>query len=123
MLTTVAPDVQRRLDKIIDIETPKMENILEFWNHVNDPLFSDEMVLSKISIAVRKHKPPNIEGHQFTLNDCKDWFSNPSITEAVLSHLVSVKEREHETDIMIKMNLVTVTFDETSGRHECLYSP
>ena len=72
-----------------------MENILVIWNQVNDPLFSDEMVLSKTSIAVKRalglmlqRKPPNIGGHQFTVNDCKDWFSNPPITKAALSHLV-----------------------------------
>ena len=57
-------------------------------------------------------KPPNIGRHQFTLSECKDWFSNPSITKAALSHLVSVKEWD---DIIIKqMNLVTITFDQTS---------
>ena len=78
---------------------------MEFWSQVDDPLFSDEMVLSKMSIVVNKtlglilqRKPPNIGGHVFT---------------AVLSHLVSVKERDEDIErIMKQISLAEVTFDQ-----------
>ena len=74
------------------------------------------MVLSNLSIAVKKalglmlqRKPLN------TVNDCKYGFSNPSITKAVLTHLVSVKEGDEDTDIIMKqIRLVTATLDPTS---------
>ena len=50
----VAPDVQRRFEKVNDLKMPTTHNILEFWNEVDDPLFSEEMVLSKISIVAKK---------------------------------------------------------------------
>ena len=76
MLTTVAPNAQRRSDKII-------ENILVFWNQVNDPLIYDEMVLSKMAMAAKKYnRSLNIGGHQFTVVDSKEGFSNPSITKS-----------------------------------------
>ena len=97
LVTAVAPEVQRKFDKVIDLKHPTIENIKEFCNHVNDPSFSVEMVISKISIVVKttlglmlQQKPPNIGEYQFTREECKDWYSDPSITKAVLSHLISV---------------------------------
>ena len=87
---------------------PTQENILAFWNQLDDLLIFDEMVLTKMSIAARKtiqSRPPNFRGYQFTVKDCKEWYFNPSITKAVLSHLVSVKEGNDDTDIMRHMNL------------------
>ena len=121
-MTAVAPEVQRKFDKVKDLKHPTMENVKEFWNHDNDPSFSDEIVISKISIVVLmlQQKPPNIGGHQFTREECKEWYVNPFITKAVLSHLVSIKKGEDDTDIMLKqMSLVTVTFDPTSENRSC----
>ena len=78
--------------------------------------------MNKLPIVVRRtlglmlqQKPPNVGGHQFTKDECKKWYLNPFITKAVLSHLVSFKEGEDDTDIMLRqMSLVTVTFDPTS---------
>ena len=78
--------------------------------------------MNKLPIVVRRtlglmlqQKPPNIGGHQFTKDECKVWYVNPSITKAVLSHLVSVKEDKDDTDIMLRqMSIVTATFDPTS---------
>ena len=62
-----------------------------------------------------QNRPPNIGRHQFIVNECKDWFSNPSITKAVIFHLVSVKKGDDDSNLIIKqMNLVTVTFDQTN---------
>ena len=77
--------------------------------------------MSKMSLAVKRtlglmlqQKPPNVGGHQFTKEECKDWYTNPSIVKAALSHLVSVKEGDDDTDIMLRqIGLVAVTFDPT----------
>ena len=62
-----APDVQRRFEKIVDLKMSTIDNIVEFWSQVDDPLHSEEMVLSKISIVAKKaiglmlqNKRPNI---------------------------------------------------------------
>ena len=55
-----------------------------------------------------QRKPPNMDGHLFTMG----WYSNPFITKAVISHLVTVKEGDEDSDKIIKqMSLVEVTFD------------
>ena len=46
LVTSVAPEVQGKFDKVIDLKHPTIENMKEFWNHVNDSSFSDEMVIS-----------------------------------------------------------------------------
>ena len=96
-----------------------MDNILEFWSQFDDPLLSEEMVLSKITIVAKKaiglmlqRQQPNIGGHLLTMEECRDWYLNPLITKEVLSHLVSVKERDEDSDRIPKqMKLIEVTFD------------
>ena len=75
-----------------------MNNIVEFWSQVDDSLYSEEMVLSKISIVAKKaiglmlqNKRPNIGGDLFTMEECSNWYVNPLITKEVLAHLISVK--------------------------------
>ena len=77
-------DIQRKFDKIIDLKMPTMENILAFYNQVNNPFITNEMVFSKISKAAKlaiclalQNKPPNVWGHQFTTEDCKEWYLDP----------------------------------------------
>ena len=97
-----------------------MDNIAEFWSKVDDSLFSDEMVFSKISIYTKKsiglmlqRKQPNIGEHLFTMEECRDQYINPLITKEVLSHLIFVKVGDEDSDIINKqMNLVEVTFDQ-----------
>ena len=67
LVTAVASEVKCKFDKVIDLKHPTMENIKEFWYHVNDPSFSDKTVISKMSIVVKQplelmlqHKPPDI---------------------------------------------------------------
>ena len=107
MVTVVAPEVRRRHDKIVNLKMPKQDHILAFCNQVNDPIFSDEIVVSKMSIPARKTiglalkiKPPNIKRHLFTKDERRDWFLNPTITKAILFHLVFTKEGEDDTDII-----------------------
>ena len=49
MVTVVAPEVQQRFDKIIDLKMTTQENILAFWNQFNYLLTSDVMVITKMS--------------------------------------------------------------------------
>ena len=86
MVTAFAAEVQRKFEQAIDLKHPTLENVKEFWNQVNDPSFSDEMVMSKLPIVVRKtlglmlqQKPSNIGGHQFAKDECREWYVNPSI--------------------------------------------
>ena len=67
-----------------------------------------------IGLALQ-NRPPKIGGHLFTNTECNDWFTDPSISKAVLSHLVSVKKGDEDTDIILKqMKLVSVSFNQTS---------
>ena len=99
---------------------PTTNNISEFWNQVDDPLFSEEMVLSKISLVAKKamaltlqRKPPNIGGHLFTVDECKEWYLNSTVTKEVLKHLATVNQGDDYSDRITKqMNLVEVTFDQ-----------
>ena len=60
-----------------------------------------------------QNKRPNIGGHPFTMEECSNWYVNPLITKEVLSHLISVKERDEDSDRVTKqMNLVEVSFDQ-----------
>ena len=47
------------------------------------------------------------------MEECSNWYVNPLITKEVLSHLISVKEGDEDSDRITKqMNLVEVTFDQ-----------
>ena len=56
---------------------PTTDNIAEFWRQVDDPLFWEEMVFSKIAMVAKKaigqllhNKHPTVDGHLFTMEEC-----------------------------------------------------
>ena len=57
-----------------------------------------------------QRRQPNIGGLLFPMEECRDWYVKPLITKEVLSHLVSVKEGDEDSDRITKqMNLVAMT--------------
>ena len=47
------------------------------------------------------------------MDECKDWYLNPTVTKEVLKHLATVNQGNEDSDRITKqMNLVEVTFDQ-----------